>query len=384
MPVPVAEFAPDTDFAPSLFTAPPAPLLRACVIVPVRNEAHHLGETLDALRTQQDPAGQPLPPDRWEVLLLANNCTDPSYDTAQQYQRRHPDFPLRVEQIRLPPAQANIGFVRRLLMDAACERLGGRGIIVSTDGDTRVDPCWLYHTLHEFTADVDAVSGRILTQPDGSTVRRYHLRDVTYRSLLTQLEARLDPRPYNPWPRHFQHFGASLAVTCDAYRRAGGLPAVPYLEDEAFFQALLRIDARVRNSPLVRVYTSTRQRGRVAVGFSEQLRCWATMERAGQTPCVEPPAATALRFRVRHALRRCWQALDSTNYEAEAARLADELGVNPRWLTRTLTQCRYFGTVWEGVEARLQTGDWARRWSPVPVTQAIQELRALLQTTPVP
>jgi hypothetical protein len=372
-----------------LFPSRPAPTLRASIIVPVRNEAHHLTATLDALRVQQTPSGQPFPADEFEVLVLANNCTDASGSLARQYQRRYPDFPLQVAEISLPAAQANVGTVRRLLMDEAYQRLtdgrlDGTSVIVSTDGDSCVDACWLFHTLREFATGVDAVSGRILTRPDGSAVRRYHLRDVTYRSLLAQLETRLDPCAYDPWPRHFQHFGASLAVTCEAYRRAGGLPTVPYLEDEAFFRALLRVDARVRHSPLVRVFTSTRQRGRVAIGFSEQLRCWATMERAGQVPATESPAATARRFRVRNELRRCWQTLDSTDYEIEAARLAAELGLNPRWLTRTLTQCRTFGALWEGVEMRLQAGDWAKRWPPVPVTQAIDELRHLLQRTPIP
>jgi len=47
--------------------------------------------------------------------------------------------------------------------------------------------------------------------------------------LLAELEGWLDPDPADPLPRHHQHFGASLAVTVDAYRRAGGLPSMPGL-----------------------------------------------------------------------------------------------------------------------------------------------------------
>ena len=122
---------------------PPTSVLSVSIIVPVRNEAHHLNQTLDALRHQCHADGQPIDPATYEVLLLANNCTDQSYAVARQYQQRRPAFPLHIAQIQLPPRKANIGTVRRLLMDEACQRLmsinNSRGIIVSTDGDTVVD-----------------------------------------------------------------------------------------------------------------------------------------------------------------------------------------------------------------------------------------------------
>jgi glycosyltransferase involved in cell wall biosynthesis len=351
--------------------------------VPVRNEAAGLVATLDALRRQTAPDGRPLPPDSYEVLVLVNNSTDDSYALARGYQDAHPAFRLWVEQAWFPPALAHIGTVRRHLMDAACARLAQvgrpRGVIASTDGDTLVDPHWLFHILREIRAGVDAVSGRILTRPDASAVRPYHLRDVAYRQLVAQLEVQLDPAPHNPWPRHFQHFGASFALTGAAYLRAGRLPVVPFLEDEALYRALLRVDARVRNSPLVRVYTSARQQGRVEVGFSEQLRCWATMQRAGQVPHVEPAGAWVVRFRNRHRLRRCWQTLDTSDYWADAAWIAHELGLDANWLGTELPRHACFGTLWEEVETRLRTGAWAQRWPPVPITRAITELRHLLR-----
>lgn len=376
-----------------LFEKPwPHPALRVSVIVPVRNEAANLWHTLDALRLQQDSGGQPLLSNRYEVLLLANNCTDRSYELATQYQAEFPDFALHVARIWLPLSQANIGHVRRLLMDEACRRLlvheNANGIIASTDGDTVVDPHWICQTIAEIEKGNDAVGGRILTHPTNCLIdrvallertRRYHLWDVTYRHLVAQLETRLDPTPNDPWPRHFQHFGASLAVTCAAYLRAGRLPTVPYLEDEAFYQALLRVDARVRQSPAVRVFTSTRLTGRVAVGFSGQLQQWANLGAAHQIPKVNGLEALASRFGVRRQLRDAWQ-LSPAERPRRVAQLAGALELNHTWLARELAGCPYFGQLWERVEERLARRTRQEPYAFVPVTTAIQDLRRFLSS----
>jgi hypothetical protein len=94
---------------------------------------------------------------------------------------------------------------------------------------------------------------------------------------VAELEARLAPDPYDPWPRHFQHFGPSIAVTVATYRRSGGMPPLPSLEDVAFYNALRRIGARIRHSPTVRVVTSARPTGRTGFGFAVQLGIWSDM-----------------------------------------------------------------------------------------------------------
>ena len=368
----------------SLFNAtPPTSVLSVSVIVPVRNEAHHLDQALDALRHQCHADGQPLDPATYEVLLLANNCTDQSYTVARQYQQRHPAFPLHIAQIQLPPVKANIGTVRRLLMDEACRRLMSinkpRGIIASTDGDTVADRHWLHFIELEISGGNDAVGGRILTRPDGSQVRLYHLRDVLYRTLIAQAEAVLDPRPHDPWPRHFQHFGASIAVTCQMYQQAGGLPEKPYLEDEAFYKALLRTDAKVRQSPYVKVFTSTRMEGRVGIGFSEQLRYWSKMVRLSKGQVAEPAEAVILKFRSRQRLRTYWNARNQAGHVDALLPVAADLLLDPEWLNRMVQKSLFFGQLWEQVEKKMTTGDWARKWKPVPITTGIQAMRAFLR-----
>ncbi len=363
----------------------PNPALLISVIIPARNEASNLERSLHALRNQQQAEGLAFPTGVYEVLLLLNNCTDESEAVARNYQQRYPDFPLRIASIQLPAKMANVGTVRRLLMNEAYQRLievnKPNGIIASTDADTVVDQQWLYHILQETDSGCEAVGGRILTRPDGNPVRLNYLRDVTYRMLVAQSEAQIDPQPYDPWPRHFQHFGASLALTCAAYKRVGGLPDVPHLEDEALYRALLRTDTRIRQSPNVRVTTSTRMQGQATIGFSEQLRYWATMNRAKKCQLAEPAEAVIRRLRNRSRLRLSWQKRFNNPQEVNSLALtATELMIDADWLRNELVTNRYFGQLWENVEAKMATSQWGTAWPLVPITDAIDELRVFLRT----
>lgn len=370
---------------PTLFDAyPPDTQLRISVVIPVRNEADNLENALDALRNQRQLTDAPLSTHEYEVLLLLNNCTDQSVLIGQHYQRRYPTFPLRVAIVQLPPDKANVGTARRLLMDAAYRRLlqvgRSQGIIASTDGDTTVDRYWLAHIQAEMAMGCEVVGGRILTRPDGSSVRINHLRDVTYRMLKARVEAHLDPLDFDPWPRHFQHFGASLALTCAAYKRVGGLPHVSHLEDEALYRALIRTDTPIRKSPHVRVTTSTRLYGRAEVGFSEQLRYWEALNQTHRCQLVEPAGAVIQRLRSRHQLRRFWQLSMRERSAAQLKIIASDLMIDAAWLGDQIEQSRYFGQLWEAVETQLTTGDWTTHWPLMPIETAIRELRLFLRS----
>ena len=180
--------------------------------------------------------------------MLANNCLDDTAALVRRQARQLPGLVLHVAELYLPGEHAYVGRARRLLMDEACarfERVGRPvGIIASTDADTRVAPTWLAAIKAEIAAGADAVGGRILTEPeelehDGlPALQRLQSRDAAYRLLCARLEDLLDLIAADPWPRHRQHFGASLALTARAYRKVGGLPEVRFLEDEALYQQL--------------------------------------------------------------------------------------------------------------------------------------------------
>jgi glycosyltransferase involved in cell wall biosynthesis len=373
-----------------LVQTPPLPQCEVCVVVPVRDEADRLEDTLTALIHQIDLKGRPVDPVRYEVILLANNCSDDSAIIARRFAAQHPDFVLHVVERSLPASKANIGWVRKRLMDEAYHRMMtlGRykGVIASTDGDTQVAPNWIATTLHEIACGADAVGGRIITnQCDRAALDPYaracHLREVGYRFLVAELEAHLDPDSFDRLPRHFQHYGASLAVTTEIYEQAGGLPVVKTSEDVAFYRALHRVNARFRHSPLVRVTTSARQIGRAQSGLADQLSAWAEMGRQQQAFLVEPAGAIATRFHAQHEIRVLWQRC-SNGYKPttqEIALPATRLGINGDWLMQELSQHASLSALFEAIEQRQeQEGIWQKRWSLVRIEQAIYDLRLLL------
>ncbi len=265
-------------------------------------------------------------------------------------------------------------------------------MIASTDGDTRVAPDWIAATLAEIASGADAVGGRIVTADDTIWPRgleRLARRDVTYQRLRSQLEHVIDPDDADPWPRHHQHFGASLAITVEAYRRVGGLPARPFLEDEALVRELRRHDLRMRHSEQVSVVTSSRRQGRVAVGLSWQLREWAARARSSQDAVVDDPLHWARILATRRRLRELWLvrqrrlaqgASAVTPLELRAlATLSSRWNVPPTWLERAYRRVDAFGALWSDIEARIH----GRRngqgpGDAVPMAHAIATLRSLI------
>ena len=373
--------------------APPHPALRAVVVIPAKDEAALLPRCLEALARQRGLDGRPLERGVFEVIVLANNCSDDTAALARRFAARRPHCPLHVAEITLPSQVAHVGQARRLLMDAAGARLArampfaGRGVILSTDGDSVVAADWLAATLDEIDAGADAVGGRILCEAeprDGGTppdraLQRWQRLDAIHRLLRIRLACLLDPDPADPWPRHHQHFGASLAVTARAYAQVGGLPAVRYLEDEALYGRLTRAGLCVRHSPRVRVYTSCRRDGRVEVGLSWQLRVWADHAAANPEMRVETAADLVLMARSRRWLRERWRARPGSAAPPRGlSPLAGDLGVPARWLREAWRTAGNFSQLWADIEACRDALGTRRAARQVPVRVAIDELKRLI------
>lgn len=372
-----------------LFRVPPLPQCKVSVAIPVRNEAANLDLTLKALVEQIDLDGRKFDSRRYEILVLANNCTDDSAALVRSWQLKS-SLPIHLAEIELPAAEANCGRARQTVMNAAFARLKNlnnqRAIIATTDGDTRVAPDWIAATITEINLGADAVSGRIMIDPQelaglDKTARRFHLQDVYYRYLTAELESYLAPLEFDPRPRHHQHFNASFAVTIEAFKRAGGVPKVAYLEDFAFYQSLLRVDARFRHSPQVRVFTSARRDGRTARGLSTQLAEWVKMGEVGESCFVEDLSELEMRFASFYELRQMWQrARGGESLKAETInRLAEQLGVCNLWLTTEICAATTFGQLRETTEqAQRDNGFWRTRYSFVSIETAIKNLRLRL------
>jgi hypothetical protein len=367
----------------------PDPACEAIVIVPARDEVAGITATLAALAAQTDRDGRPLDRRSYEIIVLANNCDDDTANVARGFARQHPGLALHVIERTLPAAEANVGTARRLLMDEACRRLLAlgrpRGVIASTDADTRPDPTWLAATLREIAGGADAVGGRITIDAAGLAAldegaRRSHLRDVGYRFLVAEVESLLDPLPHDPWPRHYQHFGASFAVTADAYRQIGGLPEVAALEDVALAIALDLADARLRHSPAVRVVTSARSSSHAARGFASQLREWSALHVARMPLCVESPPSLVARVAERRQLRELWGQCRAGGSPGAAAltALAPRLQIPAPRLGAQLRMAQTFGQVERAVRRRQGRRPFDPTGPLQPIDAATRDLRALV------
>lgn len=348
-----------------LIATPASPDCRACVVIPARDEVATLGAALRALAEQVDLRGRPLSRSSFEVIVLANNCRDGSAGLARRFGASEPTLALHVAEVEFPGDSAHAGTARRLLMDEACRRLLGvgrrRGVIASTDGDTRVAPRWLAATMAEVAAGADVVGGDVRTDRAGRlamgrAARDAYLVDVVYRRLLDEMESLLDPDPADPWPRHHHHTGASLAVAVDAYRLVGGLPPLPSSEDLAFVAALRRADLTLRHSPRVRVVTSSRRSGRAVGGMADTLRRWSV---AGTPIRVEHPGAAETRAVLRRKLRALWRGRRPGRASRPEPALARSLGLDGTTLAAMLGASPTFGLLAEavGVEGRRAAPD---------------------------
>jgi hypothetical protein len=289
------------------FAAVPAPhpACRATVVIPARDEAELIGRTIDALCDQRDVDGLRLAPATFDVLVYANNCSDATSAAVRSAALRHPGYAVHVAEECLPPNVAHIGTARRAAMNAASARFTaagiGDGVLVATDADSIPAPTWLVWTLREMV-HADVVTGRIVVDPGEwctlpLATRAMLLEEDAYHFAIAQLATQLDPKPHDPWPRHWQRSGPSLAVRLSAYDAVGGVPPVRMLEDIALYDALERHGARIRHSLRVRVWTSARLQSRAAGGFGARIRAWHELGDACRPLLVEDPEITLARLR---------------------------------------------------------------------------------------
>lgn len=271
------------------------------VAIPVRNEAQHIGPCLRALAAQRGASLS-------HVVLLLNNCTD---GTCGVVRALAPSLPFGVVVARrtYPAPIAHAGTARRAAMQVAAGLAGPDGIVLTTDADGRVAPDWLARTLAALGTGVDVVCGRALIDPEEARLIPAHLHEddrmeTAYATLLDRIHDLVDPDPHDPWPRHTEHSGASIAVTVAAWRRAGGVPAVPLGEDRAFLRALRHVDAAIRHAPDVTVCVSGRIAGRARGGMADTMARRMVRQDEMLDDSLEPPRAGLRRARARAVLRR--------------------------------------------------------------------------------
>ena len=331
------------------------------VAIPAKDEAERIGPCLAALAAQD---GAPLP----RVLVLLNNCTDESEQVVRDFARASP-MRVDIDVRTLPPAQASAGVARSLAMALAARLVPEDGVVLTTDADSSAPPSWIAANLAALR-NADAVAGRALIDPEEAKLipailHEDDARECAYATLLDEIASLLDPDPADPWPRHDEHSGASIAVRREGFRRAGGMPNIPSGEDRAFFAALRRNDARIRHAPDVWVTVSGRIEGRATGGMADTIRRRIATRDTWLDDRLETADAAARRARLRHMARLVHCGADP---DPVAASL-----LLPSPTIRAALERGPFGMGWEMLEAESP----ALRRRPVPVSDlAVQTARA--------
>jgi glycosyltransferase involved in cell wall biosynthesis len=279
--------------------------LSDCVVIPARNEEESIPSLINSLASQCGIDGEKLDHNSFEVILLLNNCTDRSAEVARAMQEQYSELNLHISEVSYSREEAHVGRARQALFDAAFGRFHflnqPRGLILTTDADSRPAPDWIAQTRAEIARGLDGVGGRVLLDPVEAAllpvgVRRLFLLDIAYRHALEELRSIYAPQPHDPFPRHHQHFGASLAVTAQAYLHAGGMPLCRSNEDVALHRAIINSGGRFRHSYRVRVYTSGRMNGRAQGGLSDAINWWNRQALESSPVLVESAASADARL----------------------------------------------------------------------------------------
>lgn len=310
------------------------------VAIPVRNEVQRIGGCLRAL------AGQSITPSR--VVLLMNGCID---GTREAVDALLPSLGLNVDMVErdLRGEYATAGMARSLALREAAEGLRDSDVLLTTDADGAVAPDWVARNLAALSAGADLVCGRAMIDWVDALLIPEHLHaddalECRLALLIDEMAALIDPDPHDPWPRHTEHSGASLACTVAAWRRVGGVPPIPCGEDRAFVDRLRRLDARIRHDPAVQVTVSGRVHGRAAGGMADTIRRRMLAQDEFIDSAIEP---TEDRYR-RVALRARARAIWSGRANGRDA-LAADLNVAAPILHAALAAPR-FGEAWATLE----------------------------------
>ena len=311
------------------------------VAIPVRDEAERIGRCLAALSRQSVPADH--------IVLLLNNCTDRTAEVVRQLPTAH--HQLHIIECNLDESFAGAGFARALAMKHATSLVcNEEAVILTTDADAEVAENWIEANLRAIEQGADAACGMAVIDPLEALLIPRHLheddaREVAYGRLLDEIASLVLPDPADPWPRHTEDSGASIAIRASMLRRVGGMPCLHSGEDRAVIARLRLIDARVRHDPKISVVVSGRIQGRAQGGMADTIRRRIVKQDEFADDRVEPAWAAFYRIRMKRRFSLLWH--EPT--DVRVYRLARLLALAPNVLMEAVST-PYFGLAWSRIE----------------------------------
>lgn len=305
------------------------------VAIPARNEAERIAKCLAAFARQSVPADH--------LVLLLNNCTDDTAEVVKASPKS--SHRLHVIEDTLPGSTASAGVARGLAMIYSASLIDD-GVILTTDADGEVSEDWIEANLKAIEDGADAVCGRAAIDPIDALLIPRHLheddaREVAYGRLLDEIESVILPDSTDPWPRHTEESGASIAITASMFRHVGGVPCVPSGEDRALLRKLRLIDARIRHDPNITVTVSGRIEGRAQGGMADTIRRRIGHQDEYADERIEPALVALQRLR----MKQRFSLLRDETTGLRLNELATALAVTPNAVADAIA-APYFGLGW--------------------------------------
>jgi len=137
---------------------------KIAVAIPASNEEATIEAALTPFVLQYDSALRQVAYDSYEIIVFVNRSYDETARRARAFKAKHPEIALHVLEQHSVDAQPHAGHARGAVMALAAERMttsGRRGIVATTDADSRVGDQWIAATLRALS-HVDAVGGHII------------------------------------------------------------------------------------------------------------------------------------------------------------------------------------------------------------------------------
>ena len=309
---------------------------RAAVVVPARDEAARILACLEALRCQWSLDGRSML-GHFPVVLVVNGTSDATCGEVLRWAANYPELPLVLVDVDFPAPKAHVGSARGLGLDIAAALLEhngwGKRLLFSTDADSRLAPNAVAEAYAFLQRGADAVGAHIVAgEADTSKIG---LKVNAYRALHSSLRHRYYPGEFDVQPSHGDFGGAGFGVSLSAYKEVGGLPCIPYHEDQRMRRRLLDANLKIVYPRTVTVYTSTRTDGRAEWGMARQLAAWEDDHAAGKWPVVPCMDGVVWKYALKAALR---DGRPPLGYFDRSGRLAEVwaatdpgLGFEARW-----------------------------------------------------
>jgi GT2 family glycosyltransferase len=223
-------------------------------------------------------------------------------------------------------------------------------VILTTDADAEVPENWIEANLRAIEQGADAVCGMAVIDPVEALLIPRHLheddaREVAYGRLLDEIASVIVPDPGDPWPRHSEDSGASIAIRASMLRRVGGMPCLRLGEDRALIGRLRLMDARVRHDPEISVVVSGRIHGRASGGMADTIRRRIVRQDEFVDDRIEPAWLAFQRISMKQRFGLLWRQTTEERLHQLAGLLAIASDV-----VREAVGAPHFGLAWSRIE----------------------------------